>query len=190
MLMMLNESEKQDLDVMQCENHIRYARCVLWASEPEVLKTFFLQDGKFTLNKLLQKSTYAHGNIKNQFLPSIADKLLPSLISEVKEGTPVLYSEILDDHTILLLLAPNVCVLPRLFGLLLQESPEYDMLFVPIPLNLIWDRQIDHLVRRADTPHKNTGYKYRTFFSFDDASVQFSGDYPTFKKFYNDVMQY
>ena len=186
---MLRESEKAILDDMQCQSFLRYARCVLWASDPEVLKKFFLQDGKFTLDKLLQKSTYAPGNFKNLDLP-IADQLLPSLMAEVKEGNPVLYSEIIDDHTILLLLDPNVRVLPRIFGLLMQESPEYDVIFVPIPLNLIWDRQIEHLVRRADTPYKNTGYKYRTFFSFDDASVQFSGDYPAFRKVYSDVMQY
>ena len=186
---MLRECEKTILAGMQCQSYLRYARCVLWASDPEVLKKFFLQDGKFTLDKLLQKSTYDPGNFKNQILP-IADRLLPSLMAEVKEGSSVLYSEILDDHTILLLMDPNVRVLPRLFGELLQESSEYDVIFVPIPLNLIWDRQIEHLVRRADAPYKNAGYKYRTFFSFDDASIQFSGDYPAFRKVYGDVMQY
>ena len=82
---MLRECEKTILAGVQCQSYLRYARCVLWASDPEVLKKFFLQDGKFTLDKLLQKSTYAPGNFKKLDLP-IADQLLPSLMAEVKDA--------------------------------------------------------------------------------------------------------
>ena len=31
-----------------------YSRCVIWAADPDVLKKYLIQDGKFTLDKLLQ----------------------------------------------------------------------------------------------------------------------------------------
>ena len=180
---MLREYEKHNFGGMQCENHIRYARCVLWASDPEVLKKFFIQDGKFTLDKLLQPSTYAPENSKDKSL-SLSNTYIPMLLKEIKLGNPVLYSEIIDDHTILLLLDWPRRVLPYLFGQLLLESPEYDVIFVPIPINLIWDHQAELFSKYTDT------YKCRALFSFEDSSVQYGGNSEEFRQLYDKVMQY
>ena len=188
---MLREYEKQHFGCMHSENPIRYARCVLWASDPEVLKKFLIQDGKFTLDKLLQPSTYAPENFKNESL-SFSNSYIPMLSKEIKLGNPVLYSEIIDDHTILLLLDRPSHILPRLFGQLLQESPEYDVIFVPIPINLIWDYQAEHRAEHTNDPQKfvSRDCKCRALFSFEDSSVQYGGDHEKFRQLYDKVMQY
>lgn len=162
-----------------------YARCVIWASDPKVLKKYLIKNGQFTLKKLMQKSLYS----KLMYTDSDYFSYLRPLQSEMKKRTIILFSKIIDDNTILLL--TRSIILPQLLSKLLHESPEYDVINVPIPLNLTWhyyaERYTNCLDDQQDT-HET--HSCDAHFSFEDGSVNFTGDYQNVKRLYDKVMQY
>lgn len=164
-----------------------YVRCVLWASDSKVLKKFFLQDGKFTLDKLLKKAD----SFGKKLTGDTEQAILAALKSEVKKRDPVLYSEVIDDHTILLLLTPSP-VLRMVFNRFLSNSPEYEASYVPLPLDLDWNYHAERYTNRMNAAKKDIHERYdcRAHFSFDDASLKFSGDYLDVRRLCDLVMQY
>ena len=162
-----------------------YARCLIWASDPKVLKKYLIEKGRFTLKKLMRKSV-------NSKLMSIKDDYWIfhlRLQSEMKKHSIVLFSEIIDDHTILLLIRPGI--LPKILSKVLHESPEYDVITVPVPLNLIWGYSATRYTKRPGSQLDiYEHYSCDAHFSFKDASVNFTRDYQDVKRLYDLVMQY
>ncbi len=162
-----------------------YARCVIWASDPKVLKKYLIENDKFTLEKLMKKSLYS----KLMYTESDYELLLAPLKSEMKKRTIILFSEIIDDNTILLL--TRSLILPQLLSKLLHESPEYDVINVPIPLNLTWRYYAERYTNCLDNHQEDHNtYSCGAHFSFKDASVNFTGDYQNVKRLYDMVMRY
>lgn len=162
-----------------------YARCVIWASDPKVLKKYLIENGKFTLKKLMRKSLYS----KLMYTKSDYELFLAPLKSEMKKRTIIGFSEIIDDNTILLL--TRSLILPKLLSKLLHESPEYDVINVPIPLNLTWHYYAERYTNcLGDQQEVHNTYGCDAHFSFKDASVNFTGDYQNVKRLYDMVMQY
>ena len=162
-----------------------YARCLIRASDPKVLKKYLIEKGRFTLKKLMRKSV-------NSKLMSIKDDYWIfhlRLQSEMKKHSIVLFSEIIDDHTILLLIRPGI--LPKILSKVLHESPEYDVITVPMPLNLIWGYSATRYTKRPGSQLDiYEHYSCDAHFSFKDASVNFTRDYQDVKRLYDLVMQY
>ncbi len=162
-----------------------YARCLIWASDPKVLKKYLIENGKFTLKKLMRKSLYS----KLMYTKSDYELFLAPLKSEMKKRNIIGFSEIIDDNTILLL--TRSIILPKLLSRLLHESPEYDVINVPIPLNLTWRYYAERYTNCLDNQQEDHNtYSYGAHFSFKDASVNFTGDYQNVKRLYDMVMQY
>lgn len=163
------------------------SRCVLWASDPKVLKKFFLKNGKFTLDKLLNPATYDKSKV---FTTQICDMFLPSLTKIVKMQNPIMFSEIIDEHTILLLISPGLPL--GLFAGVLQESPEHDVICAPVPLDIIWTNSAQRYTNRFGDTKKDTHESYHctSHFSFNDASVEINGNYQGVKRLYDLLMQY
>ncbi len=162
-----------------------YTRCVIWASDPKVLKKYLIENGKFTLKKLMRKSLYSP--LMNT--DSDYELFLAPLKSEMKNRTIIGFSEIIDDNTILLL--TRSIILPKLLSKLLHESPEYDVINVPIPLNLTWHYYAERYTNcLGDQQEVHNTYGCDAHFSFKDASVNFTGDYQNVKRLYDMVMQY
>ncbi len=160
-------------------------RCVIWASDPKVLKKYLIEKGKFTLNKLMRPSLYS--KFKNP--ESDYWIFLAPLKSEMKKRTIILFSEIIDDNTILLLTNPTI--LPKLLRNLLHESPEYDIMNIPIPVNFTWHYYAERYTNRlGDQQEEHSTYSCDAHFSFKDASVNFTGDYQNVKRLYDMVMKY
>ena len=163
-----------------------YSRCVIWAADPDVLKKYLIQDGKFTLDKLLQ-------DISDKNTSVLQGTILPkALKAETQKGNPVLHSEIIDDHTIFLILVHH-SILPRLFGYLFQlETDEYEVLCVPIPEDFIWEYHAEHYVKKPDSEERytNNTHEYRAIFSFENDSVSVCAEAEKFKQLYEKVIQY
>lgn len=162
-----------------------YARCVIWASDPKVLKKYLIENGKFTLKKLMRKPLYS----KLMYTNSDYELFLDPLKSEMKKQPIILFSEIIDDNTILLL--SRSIILPKLLSKLLHESPEYEVINVPIPLNLTWHYYAERYTNcLGDQQEEHNTYSCDAHFSYKDASVNFTGDSQNFKHLYDMVMQY
>ena len=165
-----------------------YVRCVLWASDPEVLNNHLIRDGKFTLDKLLKKAD----SFKKKSLNTREGMLLTALKSHMKDQDPVLYSEIIDDHTILLILVPS-SILRMVFYDVLKESPDYEVSYVPIPpRHLSWRYCAERYTNRMSAAQKDVHESYEccAVFSYDDASFKYNGDYLDVRRLYDLVMQY
>ena len=184
---MLRNFEKSYTGGFLLDNLQEYVRCVLWASDPEVLKKHLIQDGKFTLDKLLKKAD----SFKKRSAQTREEVLLTALKSHVKDQDPVLYSEIIDDHTILLILVPST-ILRMVLNCVLKESSDYDVSYVPIPINLNWTYYAERYTNRMSASKKDIheSYECRAHFSYGDSSVKYSGDYLDVRRLYDLVMQY
>ena len=162
-----------------------YNRCVIWASDPKVLQKYLIENGKFTVKKLMRKSLFG----PLMFTDSDYHLFLPKFKSEMERRTPVLFSEIIDDNTILLLTRSTL--LTKILSYLLRESPEYDVINVPIPLNLIWHHRAERYTNcLGDQQDEHYSYGCDVHYSFKDASISFTGDYKNVKRLYDMVMEY
>ena len=184
---MLRNYEKSYTGGILLDNPQKFVRCFLWASDPEVLKKYFIQGGKFTLEKLLKKAD----SLGKRSANNSEEVLLAALKSQVKKQDTILYSEIIDDHTILLLITPSP-VLRMIFNRFLQKSPEYEAFYVPGPMNLDCKYHAERYTNRMTAARKDIHERYDCLahFSFDDPPLKFSGDYLDVKRLYDLVMQY
>ncbi len=184
---MLRNFEKSYTGGILLSNQSDYVRCVLWASDPEVLNKYFIRDGGFTLEKLLKTADSS----KKKSSTNHEQTLLAALKSQVKKQDPVLYSEIIDDHTILLLITPSP-VLRMVFNHFLEKSPEYEARYVPVPMDLNWKYHAERYTNRVNADGKDIHERYDCLahYSFEGEPLKFSGDYLDVRRLYDLVMQY
>lgn len=170
------------------------ARCILWASDADVLARYFIRDGKFTFEKLLQPS-----DGKSECYREFCERYRPYLRAELNGRNPVEYAEILDEHTIFLLLCPRLPFFPKLFRSLLKESSEYDVIYAPAWLPVKCEYTAERYTNRLDDAKTDSieSYSYvDVHFPFDDLSKRHEfplmchGDFQNVKRLHEMVMSY